>query len=336
MRTRLLALGGMILATGLALACCVVTHSDRANMMHQQNIIVWEPDTKTEHFIRNAKFESKAQDLGFIAPTPSIPKMEEVEREAFETLESLCDAYQAAGPTPAGAMDEAAASKVDVVQEVEVASYKAVTLKATDAKGLADWMTLHGFVSTPSIKTWTEFYIRKGWYLTAFKVNVNDGRAETGLVKMSFKTDKPFNPYYVPADNVPSADRREGLVVYFVSSGVYAPKGEHPSFRVSVAAPLRIEDLAKLKGELKLTALPRNATVTSFTDHTFPNGANDDLYFEQTGPPPEWPKERLLTSGVVPEDRAPQEAQTDSLPMIVGFAAVLVAIGGALLWRNRK
>lgn len=333
MKLRSGAILGAFASAGLAVACCIVTHSEHASMMHQQNIIVWEPDTGTEHFIRKAKFETKAHDLGFIAPTPSIPKMEEVDGEAFDTLESACDAFQAAGPPTAGTGGSPAASKVDVFQEVEVAGYNAVTLKATDAKGLADWMALHGFATTASIQTWTEFYIRKGWYLTAFKVNVNDGRAETGLVKMSFKTEKPFNPYYVPAENIPSPDKREGLAVYFVSSGVYGPEGEHPSFRPSVAAPLRSEDLEKLKGQLKLPTLPKNATVTAFTDRTFPNGANDDLYFVQTSPPPEWPKERPITAGPGPDT---PEGSSESFPIIAVITAALVAIGCALLWRFRK
>ncbi|MEQ1823485.1 MAG: DUF2330 domain-containing protein [Fimbriimonadaceae bacterium] len=328
-----LAAGAML--AGGAMACCIVTHAELAKMMKQENIIVWEPDTKTEHFIRNAKFATRATDLGFVAPTPSVPKLEEVDAKAFTTLESLVEDFHVAGMNKSAAMDtETPASKIDVIQNVEVAGYNAVTLRASDAKGLAEWMKQSGFVSTPAIQSWTDFYIQKGWYFTAFKVNVTDGRAETGLVKMSFKTERPFNPYFVPADNLPAADQREGLALYFVSTGIYSPEGDHASFKMSVAAPLRPEDSTDLKSQLRLANLPKDATVAAFTDSTFPNGAQDDLYFEQSGPKPEWPKAPSV--GIASENADGSENPSEPFPIIPVVAAVLVVLGGVLLWRNRK
>ncbi|MEQ1935269.1 MAG: DUF2330 domain-containing protein, partial [Fimbriimonadaceae bacterium] len=135
---------GLIASVGIAVACsCVTISAQQVAMMDQTNIIVWEPDTKTEHFIRNAKFETDAPNLGFIAPTPSVPKMEEVDPEAFKTITTALEEFnkkQREGMDAAGAVPTASKSEhdaVEVVQVANVAGFKAVTVKASDASGLA-------------------------------------------------------------------------------------------------------------------------------------------------------------------------------------------------------
>ena len=40
----------------------------------QEILVVWNPATKTEHFIRQASFRSQAKGFGFLVPTPTPPQ----------------------------------------------------------------------------------------------------------------------------------------------------------------------------------------------------------------------------------------------------------------------
>lgn len=214
MQTRILFLIGLTAAAGLAVACCCVSYStDKVAILAQKNIIVWNPETKTEAFIRNAKFETGAKDFGFITPTPSVPKLVEVDPDVFKTLDAVIKEFEAKRRPRTLSAGGSTASAVEVIQVAKVAGYDAVTLKASDASALAEWMRKHNYHTTLSIQNWTDFYIKKGWYLTAFKVAAEKGKAETGLVKMTFKTETPFNPYYVPADNISANATGKGLAI---------------------------------------------------------------------------------------------------------------------------
>jgi len=85
------------------------------------------------------------------------------------------------------------------------------------------------YATTNSTHEWVAFYLKKDWYITAFKVINAAEVADSGMVKMSFKSDRPFNPYYVSIDylvdgtqKLPSQETR--LNIYFVSNEIV--KGE--------------------------------------------------------------------------------------------------------------
>lgn len=292
MKTRLWVFGGFLTAATVAVACCAVSMTGRGvQFAGQANIIVWEAESKTEHFIRSAKFETEADNLGFIAPTPTLPDLAEVDAAAFKDLARAIRDYQLALKpliqNPFTMSKGAAGGLSTIVRVVDVAGYEATTLKPDDAQGLSSWMKLNGYVTSPDTTKWIAFYVKKGWFFTAFKVKAKDGKAATGLVKMSFKTDRPFNPYYVPADNMPTL-QSDRLYVYFVATGRYSVS---PSvLREDAVAPLVGRHADELQKHLKLASLPKDATITAFIDDSFPNPkATDDLYFTYSEPGPEFP-----------------------------------------------
>src|SRR5205085_1645364 len=136
-------------------------------------------------------------------------------------LASLAPASPMGGGGFGGGMGGGASrsSEVRVIQEADVAGYHATTLQCADARAINDWMNEHGYVSTPEVEKWADRYCRRGWYLTAFKV-VDKTRlaASTGTIRMTFKAQQPFNPFYVPASNI-LPNRKGTLRVYFVSVG---------------------------------------------------------------------------------------------------------------------
>ena len=288
---RLLILSFLALPSGLvASACCGVAKAPVV-FGGQTNLIVWDADQHMEHFVRSASFTSAGPDLGFIAPTPSAPALSKASSEAFHRLASL-------EPQPPRAMDlmpsgsksvEGALRSVDVIQVVDVAGYRATTLKANDAHALADWMKSNGYLTSPSIEAWTRFYIRKGWYLTAFRVNSTHGFATTGTVRMSFKTPEPFNPYYVPKDN--QSPTGTTLKLYFVANRKFRPtvgKSDtwvQPQWQAEIPSTMGFELASDL--ELLPEAIPTHAQVTVYDDPNFAKGATEDLFFhEESNLPP--------------------------------------------------
>jgi len=281
---------GSSLSLAVATACCGVSPGGKPVAFGDQtNIVIWDAATGTEHFIRDAKFRSEAPDFGFIAPTPSKPELSEASDQAFDTLASLkpkADYFGCGGPY-GGGMPGATAMSVQVIQQVDVAGYRATTLLAGDSTALADWMRKNGYQTTPAVEKWTQVYINKRWYLTAFKVLDNGPIASTGTVRMSFKTNQPFNPYYVPSDNIKSGQKGT-LKVFFVSAGGYkATVGSSSPWQAALWTASIPDDFAfRLAGQLKLpaSAIPAGAQVEAFEDNDFPRTAPDDIYFSQLGP----------------------------------------------------
>lgn len=249
----------------------------------QTNIVIWDEAHHMEHFIRNANFKSGADNFGFIAPTPGKPQLNEASTQAFYTLANLAPVlrYQFGGGGGAGGMKRG--GEVQVIQEADVSGFHATTLWSTDAHAINDWMNAHGYVSTPEVEKWAERYTGKGWYLTAFRV-IDRAKlaASTGTVRMSFRTDAPFNPFYVPSSNIPNRGKGT-LRVYFVSVGDYdANIGNTGTWQLpqwTAPIPDATATLLAKQVELPEGAIPKRSQVTTFVDADFPRPAADDIYF---------------------------------------------------------
>ncbi len=258
--------------------CCAVSPGEKVVFAGQTNLVIWDAATKTEHFIRDARFAAKTRHFGFIAPSPSEPELVEVDPEAFEVLSRL-------EPIPAeragdAAKSASAGSEVEVVKEQDVAGYRAAVLKATDARALSTWLRSNGYRSTPGVEAWLKPYVAKGWYLTAFKVKNDAAVSSTGTVRMTFKADRPFNPYAVPSDNVPT-NKQAGLKLFFVSTGRFkASLAEKPWKAPAWEADVPAKWTNELQGLLKLKSLPGNLHVATYHDFDFPSSGSEDLFFD--------------------------------------------------------
>jgi len=295
--SRLLAVLPMAILWMRADSCCVVARRGlEVKIGAQQDIIVWDPATQTEHFIRRAHFMGKANDLGFIAPTPSVPELVEVDGQVFEVAnEVLKDYNEAKEREPSfgcGAKaEDKGASNVEVIKVQEVAGYLATTLRSTDPVALHRWLTENHYETNKSIDDWLSFYTRKQWYLTAFKVALGNGTRQTGLVRMTFKTEKPYCPYFVPATNIaPSKNQQDGLSIAFYDPGVFWTKPIRMDLATGQGAvPLLGRHVKSLKESLKLTNLRSDLALTVLYDYNFPSPTDDDLFFERVGDIPRWP-----------------------------------------------
>jgi hypothetical protein len=176
--------------------------------------------------------------------------------------------------------------EVDVLQEVNVGKYQATTVRSEDSSAMAAYLKSNGYSITDGSKEWISFYTNKKWVFTAFKVRQGkEGRSETGVIRMSFKTDEPFNPYYVPTEN--SSDSGT-LRLYFVSDGTYSATVGHGAKWIPAGWNNQIGE-GSLNGLAVDTGIsesefPKNLTVTYFEKRGWVDGSKDDLYFKKDSP----------------------------------------------------
>lgn len=276
-------------------------------MLDQQNLIYWDEANQIEHFIRSAEFGTASELAGFIAPTPSIPQIDNARGELFDRLRKAItetSPFEGSirGGMGGGGKTNSLSSKVQEVQRVQIAGYDAITVAATDANALSTWMQENEFETGDGFAEWVNHYIKKDWYLTLFRVNKIDNRKgfKTGPIRMSFRTAQPYNPYYIPAFNtfkieteannpagqktsstLPSKNGKK-LGLYFISQSVYQPiVGESMSWE----KPKKTFKLWKSEMEaiqynmnIKVPKL-ENQIISFYLDEQFASGAKEDLFF---------------------------------------------------------
>ncbi len=302
-RIKLLLVSIAVLVTSMAIPCCAVSTSN-VRFGDQANIVVWDAAKGVEHFFRTAKFQTESEDFGFIAPTPSIPAIGEADAESLNIVQSLKPPPPPSNGTKSALHSLTAgmsSGAVTVIQVGRAAGYEITTLKASDSAALSSWLRSHDYKTSPSIESWIRVYVDKGWYLSAFKFVAESGSAQTKIVRLSFPTEKPFSPFFVPEDNQGRSSKQD---VFFVSTGVYKGTVKNYRYPPTFWATRLGSSADRLKNALGLreSFLNPDSVVTHFSSR-FPTSAQDDIFFhldsdQSTG----WrfvPKPNELFNGVV-------------------------------------
>jgi hypothetical protein len=297
-------------------ACAVAPPRNKpVEIADESAIIIWDANSKTEHFIRRATFKSYADDFGFLVPTPTQPTLKEADDKAFTELATItaprvvtqtrasggggCACGMAAAPKAAGpaATTKSAEEEpaVRVLDEQRVAGYDTAILEADNADALKKWLEEHSYDVSPRLTDWVAPYIQAKWKITAFKVAKKDGKepeVSTTALRMTFQTEKPFFPYREPAADIPVDNVKDKqpaparlLRVFFLSDarvqGTIGDKGASWPGQTVWANRLSAEQRGQLLGQLKLGAdtLPSSWWLTEFEDHSSPRPGTDDVYF---------------------------------------------------------
>lgn len=276
-------------------------------------LILWDAQSKTEHFIRRATFTTSAPDFGFLVPTPSRPELAEAGDEVFDALENiirpktiyrhvtrgvepgvLCLApffFLSRGAATASSAD----SSVRLLESKRIAGYDAAVLQADSAGALADWLKSHGYATRPALAQWLTPYIDQHWIITAFKIagGPENKAVSTSAVRMSFKSERPFYPYREPSDQRETVQAKmpaekaalippqRSLRVFFVSqSRAQAAIGES-----ALPWPGETVFADRLNSEMKIpwpvTTADPNLFLTAFEDRANPRPGTDDLFFSE-------------------------------------------------------
>lgn len=224
----------------LDIACCPASFEGKPVVNADQTVlIIWDPVSKMEHFIRQASFKSEADNFGFLIPTPTQPQLDESGNAAFPLLRKLTEPevtsrYQWGPSIGCGDSSPQSAERgVRVLDEKLVAGFHAVVLEANSAGALAKWLTERGFTLSPEIEAWAKPYVEDNWKITAFKVakqtGAGDQRVDAAALRLSFKTERPLFPYREPDYTKAAALTKHLrlLRIYFISDARY--EGSFPS-----------------------------------------------------------------------------------------------------------
>lgn len=281
MNWKLLALTPILLWSSASDACGGAARAqDEVKFGDQTNIIVWDKETKTERFYRVANFDVKGKDFGFIAPTPSLPVVSEADADAAKLLMKYLPRHRYRGGTLGP--PEKNSDEVFVLQVAIAAGYELTTVKSDSPESLMKWLEKNHYRTTPDMTEWLKFYIDKGWCFTAFKLQAKNNVSSTKMVCLTFKTDRPYNPYFVPKSNLGKVN---DLRIFFLAKQEYVPTLLGKNLHNDLVAAIWSFDVEKVNEMLKL---PKGfVTETSFMAYIklpFPLNVRDDIFFEEWKP----------------------------------------------------
>lgn len=312
----ILSLAGIVLValvpTAPTPACCPAPPISGKPVVNadQTVILVWDPATKTQHFIRQASFKSEADDFGFLVPSPTQPELNESGNEAFPKLLKVTEPEKLTMPRPSGggggcacssvmapgskSMTMDALSQVKVLDEKLVAGFKAVVLEAKSADALVTWLKDNGYAYSPEMEAWAKPYVEAGWKITALKVAKDkeapsQNNVSAAALRMTYQTDRPLFPYREPdyknsAASLGATGRL--LRIYFVSDARYRGEltREVPwTGQVAWANKLSAADRKQVLDQLKLpeNTGPAEWWLTEFEDQWPYRVAPADVYFSR-------------------------------------------------------
>lgn len=287
--TALAALSLLLTVAPLSQACDAIGKGGKAvSVTSESAIIVWDDKTHTERFFRSAQFETVAREIGFLVPTPTIPKLTEANAEAFPKLLAVVQAHQSAQSN--GVAAGAAASKADdspVVKVENVGGFEETVLSTAHPKAIDNWLSRHGFPKTDATSEWLKPYVRKNWYITAFRFKGNGSSADLKPVCMTFHSEMPFYPYREPTSKSATQGGRMLRVFLMANEGQEAVTNGQPWVAktewTGLLSETELHDLSPLVANLTLL---KNPTLTSFLDSSFPRVGTDEVYFRPLPPPP--------------------------------------------------
>lgn len=273
------------IAAGNVFACAPAPHAgENVAIVEESAIIHWNPSTKTETFTRRATFRGTARDFGFLVPTPTAPRLEEVKDDLFDWYdaqtkrETIHKTTTKIDWTPLVVMifgsrklntetSVGGRAPVEVLETKKLAGYEASVLDATDAAALHTWLTNYGYETSAGLTAWLDAYIKQGWKITAFKVDkAASEQVRSAAVRMTFTTERPFFPYREPQVERPF-DSVRSLIIYFVGPERVAGKIDTNVFWPGVLMWSKDFDL--------------NRRLTKFVDTSRDRPGNDDLYFSR-------------------------------------------------------
>lgn len=173
-------------------ACCYFAAKDKdINQPGQKAFISWSPDTSTEAFTVQPKFEGNALDFGMVIPTPSRPKLDEMSRDFFANMALYTilmplpqPIYLGGSPVtrggfravpPSGVMYLAGAgaprrSSVRVLEAGVVGSLDYKIIVADRSDDLFTWLKENKY-SYGGDEATLQFYIKKKWFFTVMKID---------------------------------------------------------------------------------------------------------------------------------------------------------------------
>jgi len=138
-------------------SCCALSRPGEPVVNADQTVLlIWDPATKTEHFIRQASFLAEGDDFGFLVPTPTRPELSESGQAVFPALAQITRPPAPSGGLSFGCSAPSATRSgpqaVTVIERKEVAGFDAAVLSASSPTALTGWLKKNGYSYSPRWK----------------------------------------------------------------------------------------------------------------------------------------------------------------------------------------
>ena len=283
----------LLLPTDGYAPCVMFTPPEQElNGTGQSAFIVYNPQTQQVNLVPSINIRGEATEFAIVIPTPSIPKLDTVDRRIFGELNDVtmpvtrwrggggssgCNAFTTDDSRDSVILGSAAEDGgVTIISEQKVGVFDTVILTADNPMALTDWLDEHGYHHSIEDNAILQGYIDQKWIFTAMRLSVE---FEGGERRPARFFDRPVDPILLTYTaerliyplRLTSISAREGtdVTVYILTPH----KMHFPSARVeyanritdseSDAIRLRYPTLGSFIGELRyLTRLRRSFART--------------------------------------------------------------------------
>lgn len=168
--------------------CVMFTPPDQElNGTGQRAFIVYDPQTQQVNLVPSINISGEATEFAIVIPTPSIPKLDTVDRRIFRELNDLtmpvtrwrggggssgCNVFTAEDTGDGVFFDNAAEEAgVTVISEQNVGAFDTVILTADNPMALTDWLDRHGYHHSIEDNAILQSYIDQRWIFTAMRLS---------------------------------------------------------------------------------------------------------------------------------------------------------------------
>lgn len=171
--------------------CVVFTPPEQQlNGTGQRAFIAYDPRTQQVDLVPSINISGEATEFGIVIPTPSVPKLDTVDRRIFRELNDVtmpvtrwrggggssgCNVFTTEDSDDSLVFDSAAEDGVTVISEQSVGAFDTVVLTADNPMALTDWLDEHGYHHSIDDNAILQSYIDQGWVFTAMRLNVEFG-----------------------------------------------------------------------------------------------------------------------------------------------------------------
>lgn len=279
MRWRGCSVVGLLAVSAVIHPCLPVTRYGIALQLYDESAIVaWDSKDQVEHFIRRASFRTKAKDIGFLVPTPSVPTLHATDPTLFWWMHKTLESHRPLTLSKGGAMPGESRG-VEVVRKERVGGYEATILKANDAGSAERWLRKNGYPVSASTRDWLRPYVQQKWTITAFKIARGASTTDLAPVRMSFRTPTPVYPYREPLMKTPNG---RIFRLFVLTDRAVSPKHGTKDWKAyqEWSGNLHASEASRLSKLMGLRVpLRSNVHLTSYVDGSSPRDGSADLWF---------------------------------------------------------